>query len=170
MGSALDSASLIMYPSGYSDGVLGSAKPTDGTGDFTFTRGSNLSATRVGPNGYIEKGYENLLLQSNSFDTSPWTATGTSVIGGQAGYDGGNNAWNLVPDAGSFHFLLPNTSSATGVFTFSFYAKANGYNGILLYNTGSPAAGKYYDLVNGIMNGYTSSPIDSTMTDVCKGS
>ena len=37
MGSALDSASLIMYPSGYSDGVLGSLKPTDGSGDFTFT-------------------------------------------------------------------------------------------------------------------------------------
>ena len=32
-----------------------------GDGDFTFSRGSNLAATRVGPTGLIEKGRENLL-------------------------------------------------------------------------------------------------------------
>ena len=35
--------------------------------DFTFTRGSNLTATRVAPNGYIEKGRENLITYSNDF-------------------------------------------------------------------------------------------------------
>ena len=65
MSTALEAASLIMVPSGYDNGVLGSVKPTDGTGDFTFSRGSDISATRVNEDGYIEKGYENLLLQSN---------------------------------------------------------------------------------------------------------
>ena len=58
--NALEAASLVMIPSGYEDGTLGSLKPIDGSGDFTFSRGSNLSATRVLENGYIEKGYENL--------------------------------------------------------------------------------------------------------------
>ena len=68
--NALEAASLVMIPSGYEDGTLGSLKPTDGTGDFTFSRGSNISATRVTADGNIEKGYENLLLQSNTFDTT----------------------------------------------------------------------------------------------------
>ena len=70
MSTALEAASLIMIPNSYSDGLLASVKPNDGAGDFTFTRGSNISATRVNADGYIEKGYENLLLQSNSFDTT----------------------------------------------------------------------------------------------------
>ena len=60
-------ASLVMIPSAYKDGKLYSIRPTDGSGDFTFSRGSNLAATRVDVNGLIEKGRENLLLQSNQF-------------------------------------------------------------------------------------------------------
>ena len=63
-------ASLVMIPSAYKDGKLYSIRPTDGSGDFTFSRGSNLAATRVDVNGLIEKGRENLLLQSNQFDTT----------------------------------------------------------------------------------------------------
>ena len=59
-----------MIPSAYKDGKLYSIRPTDGSGDFTFSRGSNLAATRVDVNGLIEKGRENLLLQSNQFDTT----------------------------------------------------------------------------------------------------
>ena len=40
--------------------------------DFTFDRGSNLAATRVNADGLIEKGRENLLLQSNNFSDSDW--------------------------------------------------------------------------------------------------
>ena len=74
MSTALEAASLIMIPTSYSDGLLASVKPNDGAGDFTFTRGSNISATRVNEDGYIEKGYENLLLQSNTFDAT-WGLT-----------------------------------------------------------------------------------------------
>jgi len=41
-------------------------------GDFTFSRGSNLAATRIGADGLIEKGRENLILQSNNFDNAGW--------------------------------------------------------------------------------------------------
>lgn len=168
MGSALDSASLIMYPSGYSDGVLGSAKPTDGSGDFTFTRGSNLSATRVGPNGYIEKGYENLLLQSNSFLTSPWVAIGTSVTGGQAGYDGSNDAWLLeASSTGSSRYAFQNISTS-GVNTFSLYAKAGTSDYIRIQINASSTSFAYFDISAGTA-GTTLNDIDTDIEDVGSG-
>ena len=41
-------------------------------GDFTFTRGSNLSATRVDASQLIEKGRENLVLYSEQFNNGYW--------------------------------------------------------------------------------------------------
>jgi len=63
--SFFDDASLVFLPSGQAgkDGKAYSMKPTNGDGDFTFSRGSNLTATRVDSNGLIEKGRENLLLK-----------------------------------------------------------------------------------------------------------
>jgi hypothetical protein len=52
--SYFDDASLVMIPSGYKTSKVYSVKPTDGTGDLAFTR-SNDTATRVGPDGLIEK-------------------------------------------------------------------------------------------------------------------
>ena len=94
MSKLFDDASLAMIPSAYKDGKLYSIRPTDGSGDFTFSRGSNLAATRVDVNGLIEKGRENVLLQSNQFDTT-WVNASVTITGGQAGYDGTNNAWLL---------------------------------------------------------------------------
>ena len=50
--STYDDASLIYYPSGYKAGTAYSLKPTDGSGDLTFTRAS--TATRVNSSGLIE--------------------------------------------------------------------------------------------------------------------
>ena len=46
-------ASLIYYPSGYKAGTAYSLKPTDGSGDLTFTRAS--TAIRVNESGLIEE-------------------------------------------------------------------------------------------------------------------
>ena len=89
MSDALEQASLIMVPTGYENGTLGSLKPLDGTGDFTFSRGSDISATRVNEQGNIEKGYENLLLQSNTFSNAAWS--GLFKTSGILGYDGTND-------------------------------------------------------------------------------
>jgi hypothetical protein len=50
--STYSDASLIYYPSGYKAGKAYSLKPTDGSGDLTFTRAS--TATRVNESGLIE--------------------------------------------------------------------------------------------------------------------
>ena len=94
--SFFDDASLAFLPSGGAgkDTKAYSIKPTDGSGDFTFSRGSNLAATRVGPTGLIEKGRENLLTYSNDFSNAAWIQSGT-ITSGQSGYDGTNNAWKF---------------------------------------------------------------------------
>ena len=154
MANVTDSASLLTIPSGWSDGVLGSLKPDDGSGDFTFSRGSDLSATRVNEDGYIEKGYENLLLQSNQFDTT-WTTSNASVTGGQSGYDGSTDAWQLTSTTtGSAQRVQQSFAAVTGVYNFSVYAKAGTYNQDLYFRVvGSINYRAYFDLSDGSLQG-----------------
>jgi len=53
-----DKASLVLIPSGYKAGKLYSVKPTDGTGDFTFSRATGYSS-RTGPTGKIQEVADN---------------------------------------------------------------------------------------------------------------
>ena len=135
--SFFDDASLAFLPSGGAgkDTKAYSIKPTDGSGDFTFSRGSNLAATRVGPTGLIEKGRENLLTYSNQFDID-WGKSNTSVTGGQSGYDGSSDAWSLNVIPAATQHILTKTISLSGVYTFSFYLKAGTLNSILMYLIG----------------------------------
>jgi len=150
--SLYDAASLWMTPSGAEDGKLFSELPTDGSGDFTFSRGSNLAATRVGPTGLIEKGRENLLLQSNSFSTVTWAKSDSIIAGGQSGYDGSSDAWLLSQDGGSGY--VEQAVSQSGVYTLSVYAKAGSYDWLRMrINTTGATQNGYYDLSNGTIGG-----------------
>ena len=165
--SLYDKSSLVMIPSGKKDGTVFSQKPVDGTGDFTFSRGSNLTATRVGSDGLIEKGRENLLLQSNQFDTT-WTNANTTELGGQEGYDGTNDAW-LLTGTGAFPRIQQNVSSS-GINTVSVYAKANTNNylfiNLLVNSTGAYAS---FDLVNQTETLALATKISSEITDIGNG-
>ena len=165
--SFFDDASLAFLPSSGAgkDGKAYSIKPTTGAGDFTFTRGSNLAATRVGPTGLIEKGRENLLLQSNQFDTT-WINSSTTETSGQSGYDGSNDAWLLTKIAPNGR-IYQNVSSS-GVQTFSVYAKANASNWVQLRLIGATTEYAYFDLQNGAV-GTTFSDIDSNIEDIGGG-
>jgi hypothetical protein len=66
--SIYDKASLVLIPSGTKTSKVYSQKPVNGDGDFTFSR--STAATRVNADGNIEKETQNLLLQSNTFDTT----------------------------------------------------------------------------------------------------
>ena len=167
MSKLFDDASLAMIPSAYKDGKLYSVKPENGDGDFTFSRGSNLAATRVGPTGLIEKGRENLLKQSNQFDTT-WGITGSATLtSGQSGYDGSSDAWLLTKTASSTYINQNTTSS--GVSTFSVYAKA-GTNTHIAFWIRNANDGKYFDLVNGtIGSDFNSTPIDASIESMGDG-
>jgi len=171
--SFFDDSSLAFLPSGAAgkDGKAYSIKPTDGTGDFTFSRGSNLAATRVGPTGLIEKGRENLLLQSNQFDTT-WSKTLSSVIGNQSGYNGSNDAWKMISGASGTYSIVSQNYSGSGVHTLSLYAKAAEWNYIALFINGSAGASKgaIFDLTTGeLTNTIFGSPISYSSNSIGDG-
>jgi hypothetical protein len=148
------------------DGKLYSIRPTDGSGDFTFSRGSNLAATRVDANGLIEKGRENLILQSNQFDTT-WGNAGTTEIGGQADKDGGTSAWLLIRNVTNSY--LVQTISQGNLQTFSIYAKAGSLSWFRILNTSSVGDKmQFFDLQNGAL-GVKSGLIDSSIESVGNG-
>jgi hypothetical protein len=78
MGTLLDLASLVTIPSGYKVGTVYSVVPTDGAGDLTFTR-SNDTATRVGPNGLIEKVRTNFKIQSEQLTIASGGLSATDI-------------------------------------------------------------------------------------------
>ena len=78
MSDLLNSASLVMIPSGYKEDTVYSVVPSDGSGDLSFTRASN--GTRINSQGVVEVCPWNLVEQSETLSASPW---GT-VSGGTA--------------------------------------------------------------------------------------
>jgi hypothetical protein len=143
--SYYDDSSLFVAPNGYKTSVLFAQKPMDANGQLAFTR-SNDTATRVGPDGLIEKVRTNLLLQSNTFNTT-WTTSSSTITGGQAGYDGTNNAWELNSSTSGGSILQSNTQA--GLQTFSVYAKGSVSTGIRLYAFGSVNVFAFFNLNTG---------------------
>jgi len=176
--SFYDDASLVFLAGGAAgkDGKAYSLKPTDGSGDFTFTRGTNLTATRVGKDGYIEKGRENLLKYSNTFDQTGNSSTGWALVAntggtpptvtsGYTGYDGSSDAWLLSSENDNYCRIEQNPTY-TGVFTFSVYAKAGTANYMNLENGGIASDSVYFNLLDGSIESQGVGAIDASITGV----
>jgi hypothetical protein len=107
-----------------------------GDGDLTFSR-SNDTATRVGPDGLIEKVRTNTILQSETFENASWASVGVGtglapVVTANAGAapDGTTTADRIVFDTGagttsSDRSIFRQAISATTNRTGSFYIKSN---------------------------------------------
>ena len=162
MASIYDKSSLVLIPSGTKTGKVFSQKPVSGDGDFTFTRAS--AATRVNADGNIEKETQNLLLQSNTFNTT-WGSNGT-LTSGQSGYDGSSDAWLFNYTTDPSIAFVSNTNS--GVQTISLYAKGSVSNGLRIYSFGSLNCQAYFDLNIGSVEN-TSNIIDATIEDKGNG-
>ena len=137
--------------------------------EFTFARGSNLSATRIDKAGLIVKGRENVMLQSNQFDTSPWSTTRATFVGGQAGYDGSNDSWAFVDNTNNSTHLIVQTITLSSVATFSVYAKAGAVNFIAFRYEDANVDYAYFDLANGTLGTIDSDYIDAKITSVGNG-
>ena len=148
--SLYDKSSLVLIPSGTKTGKVYSQKPVSGDGDFTFTRAS--AATIVNADGNIEKETQNLSTGSNNLaNTSYWPHTNIqSVTGGQAGYDGSNDAFKIVENtANNQHAIQQNALSVGSVQCVSVYAKAAERDFLMLNQAGIRRT--YYDLANGLL-------------------
>jgi hypothetical protein len=162
-------ASLVMVPDAPIDGKLPSVKPEDRSGDFTFSRGSNLAATRITKDSLIEKGRENLLLQSNQFDAT-WTTFRASMSSGIEGYDGTNDAW-LLETTGTSGRVRQSLNYSGNIATFSVYAKAAANNWVRL-RTDGPTSYTSFNLdpaATGSRIGASSSSLLANIEDVGNG-
>ena len=160
-----DKASLVLIPSGTKTSKVYSQKPTNGDGDFTFSR--STAATRVNASGNIEKETENLLTRSNEFNTWSFTS-GSSVTANQSGYDGSNNAWLLTDSGATGSYGMYRNFNDVGVLTASIYAKAASTNEIELDFYGNVYPYVKVDLTTGTITG-TASHIDAQSVDVGNG-
>ena len=166
MSNVLNEASLVMIPSGYKSGKVYSQIPENGDGDLSFTR-SNDTATRVNSEGLIEKVRTNLVLQSNTFNTT-WSFGGAiSLTSGQSGYDGSSDAWLLTKTATGFANIIQSISHS-GVHTFSVYAKQGTNTSMILRSLGGTDAYSYFDLSLGTITS-NSNIIDSNIESVGNG-
>ena len=118
--------------------------------EFTFARGSNLSATRIDRAGLIVKGRENLLLYSNDFSNAAWSTSPITLTSGQSGYDGSNDAWEAeVAVNGNYQSLIQATNTS-GLITNSIYAKAGNSNFLGITDSGgSGGSNCIFDLTDG---------------------
>ena len=138
-------------------------------GDFTFSRGSNLSATRVGPDGLIEKGRENLLTQNNTFSSSNWTKFRSTITSGESGYDGSSDAWKWNETAEHGEHQLRQAFARSGVNCLSIYAKAAERDVILFrMNLSSYWTNVFFNLTSGSVVS-TGGFVDATITSVGNG-
>ena len=164
--SIYDKASLVLIPSGTKTSKVYSQKPVSGDGDFTFSR--STGATRINADGNIEKETQNLLLQSNSFDTT-WTKSDVDLTANQSGYDGSNDAWKLQKTSTNTYRYVAQIISASGVQTASFYVKAGTLTQVGILVSGGDNPYVSYNLSTGTIIAQRASVIDSSITDVGGG-
>ena len=135
----IDKASLLMVPSTYEAGTLYNVLPSgnrapDSTdqnsgydqtrADFTFDRGSNAAATRIGSDGLIKKYRENVFTYSNDFSNAAWNLKAGTFTQGVEDPNGGNTAWSWT--AQNTDPYIYQQLSVSGVYTLSIYAKGVG--------------------------------------------
>ena len=164
-----------MIPSGYKTSKVYSVKPTSGDGDLTFTR-SNDTATRVGPDGLIEKVRTNLILQSEAFNVT-WVPVRSSVTANTTtAPDGTSTADTLFDNTdANLHYVSQSFTAITGPATISVYAKANQLSQIQIVAQGGTAAmGRGFDLSTGTtfaesVGGVTSNDLGQSITAVGDG-
>jgi hypothetical protein len=141
--------SLALLPSGYKASKVYSVLPTDGTGDFDFTRSGN--ATRVNSEGLIElvstnvprlnyplidgvvQGCPSLLLEpqrinlvtySEDFSNGSWTKSQSSaILSNITSPKGTQNVYKFTENTASSKHQLFTTISSYTELTISFFAK-----------------------------------------------
>ena len=150
--SFYDDASLVVIPSAQKTSKLYAVKPTDGSGDLTFTRTGD-TATRVNSAGLIvpvlanvprldylgstcprlllEPQRTNLVTYSEQLDNAAWTKVQiTTTANSSVSPDGYANADKIAINngiSGGYAYQSIATTSST-VYTSSFFIKAAGIN------------------------------------------
>jgi len=167
MSDLLNSASLVMIPSGYKEDIVYSAVPTDGSGDLSFTRSSN--GTRINSAGLVEVTPWNLLQESETF-ISGWTnASGSSVTANTTTAPNGTTTADTFSVATiNYSTLYRGISLSLGIYTQSIYAKKGTKNWLYILDLNGASARAWFDLDTGVV-GTVASGFTATIESVGNG-
>jgi hypothetical protein len=171
--STFDSSSLYIVPSGIKAGTIFPIKPL-GTANLDFARNSN--ATRVNSAGLIEKVRTNLILQSQTFQTT-WGPIRASVSTDTTTAPDGTTTADTLFDSvdANIHYIRQNFSALTGPATISVFAKANQLSQIQLVAAGGTTPmGRGFNLSTGTtfaesVGGVVSNDLGQSITAVGNG-
>jgi len=183
--SLADDAKLLLIPTGYKTSKVYSVFPTDGDGDFTYTRSGD--ASRVNPGGLIETvgtnipridhlggGCPTLNLEpqrTNFFtyseDASQWTTSrGTTTSNNIIAPNGElvGSLYEKTQDANEGYIYRNLTVSSVGTYSVSLFFKYNNsqYAHFLLFDGSSNGARVWFDIENGVVG--TTTTFGSTFT------
>ena len=139
MSNLLEKASIILTPTAYNTSEALCVKPSDGSGDFDFSRATD--ATRINSLGLVETiginlpriNYENgcgswlfepqtsqLVTYSEDFSNAAWTKNVVTLESGYLAPDGTNNAYKV---SGSVNMNDVNITGLVATSTRSIYAR-----------------------------------------------
>jgi hypothetical protein len=156
VSALMQTASLLLVPSGYKSGKVYSEIPTNGNGDLTFTRAS--SATRVNSAGLIEKPRTNLLLYSEQFNNAYWLKLASTITADAITAPNGTLTADQISESTSStsHGVFP--SSGTNIvvgqsYTASMYVKKGNriYCGLQAFFNTTNGAIAFFNLDNGTL-------------------
>jgi hypothetical protein len=166
--SLLDTALLIVTPNAYKEGKLYSVIPSDGSGDFTFTRAT--TATRVNSAGLVELVPYNLVSYSEQFDNAYWQKLNGATITSNSttAPDGTLTADTLNVATSIYSGLSRVISGVSANYNVSVYAKKNTKNWLYFIDVEGVNARAWFDLDNGVL-GTVASGYTATITNVGNG-
>ena len=166
--SLLDKVSLCITPNAYKESKLYSVVPNTTLGDMNVVRAT--TATRVNSAGLIEVVPRNLLTYSEDFTNLAWVKNACTITANATiSPDGTQNAIKLVESTANDSHHIYQNAVASGVNTFSFYAKAGERNFVYAY-ADSVGQGKCFDLQNGTVGAnIIAAPSNATITSVGNG-
>jgi hypothetical protein len=131
-----------------------------------------LSATRVGPDGLIEKVRTNLILQSETFDNASWSKITATVTANTTTAPNGTTTADTFDSTGSFAFLSQQPTIASGsLATYSVYIKNIDAPYVNLQVRSTITAGlARFDFTGATLTGSTlTTGISASFTDVGSG-
>ena len=188
--SILDKASLIQIPSGYKSTKLYSLRPSNGDGDFDFSRSS--SATRVNSEGLIEEmsanvprlDYSggascaslllegqrtNLLIQSTNFSGGWSLDDATKVSNSTTSPDGTTNAITLIGNTNASRHNISQVVSASVTASLSVFAKAKELRYLQIASANTTSQYVNFDVSDGTIGTVGSSFTDAKIEDYGNG-
>jgi len=148
MSDLLNSASLVMVPSGYKEDTVYSVVPSDGSGDLSFTRASN--GTRINSAGLVEDVPWNLNTNSEDFATG-WSGANRALTANATTAPNGTTTADQLGATGGTAYYAKYITSPVGAYTFSVFLKYGNrqYQQIYGYAGTAYFAEATFDLQNG---------------------